>query len=362
MTLDEGSHMRRWLAATAVAGLAVAAGAAPAAACGGLIGARGSVNLVKTTTLAGYHDGIEHYVTAFKFFGGGGQFGSLVPLPGVPTKVERGGDWTLQRLVREVEPPQKRLAAADAAGAGTAGASAQVILETKIDALDITVLSGGGNAVGDWARQHGFELPPDAPEVLDFYAERSPIFMAAVFDADAARQRGQQLGDGTPIHLTIPTPQPWVPLRILGLGHDPAERIEADVFLLTDSRPALLPVDDNAGLTLERSEDASASLLADLHSDASMGWVPESSMWLSYLRVQSRAGDLTYDLAIDAHGGARPSRWSAGLGAGQVALGTRPGSQAPASTPAGDNGWQPLAVASAVVAGAVALAVVARRP
>src|SRR6266849_675939 len=71
-----------------------------AEACAGLIGSNGAVNLGRTTTLAGYHDGVEHYVTAFKFLGGGGQFGTLIPLPGVPTSVERGGAWTLQRLVR----------------------------------------------------------------------------------------------------------------------------------------------------------------------------------------------------------------------------------------------------------------------
>src|SRR5712692_1076679 len=75
--------------------------ATPALACGGLIGPNGAVNLLRTTTLAGYHDGVEHYVTAFQFAGGGGQFGSLIPLPGAPDKVEKGGAWTLQRLIRE---------------------------------------------------------------------------------------------------------------------------------------------------------------------------------------------------------------------------------------------------------------------
>ena len=60
-----------------------------------------------------------------------------------------------------------------------------MILETKIDALDITILKGGGDEVGRWALDHGFFLTPDAPEVLDFYSERSPIFMAARFDAIA---------------------------------------------------------------------------------------------------------------------------------------------------------------------------------
>src|SRR5213082_404370 len=81
--------------------------AVPAFACGGLIGPNGAVNLLRTTTFVGYHDGVEHYVTAFQFAGGGGKCGSLTPLPGVPSSVERGGAWTLQRLVRETQPIAK---------------------------------------------------------------------------------------------------------------------------------------------------------------------------------------------------------------------------------------------------------------
>ena len=52
-------------------------GAGPALACGGLVAPNGAVNLVKTTTLAAYVDGVEHYVTSFEFSGvGGGKFGS----------------------------------------------------------------------------------------------------------------------------------------------------------------------------------------------------------------------------------------------------------------------------------------------
>ena len=96
--------------------------------------------------------------------------------------------------------------------------------KTQIDALDITVLKGGAVAVGTWARENGFFLPPDAPEVLDFYASRSPYFMAARFDAAEAAARGISEGDGTPIHLVIPTDDPWVPLRILALGRNPEPR------------------------------------------------------------------------------------------------------------------------------------------
>jgi Uncharacterized protein conserved in bacteria (DUF2330) len=303
--------MRRFLVAMTAAVTTLVVGAVPAWACGGLIGANGTVNLVKTTTLAAYHQGVEHYVTSFRFAGAGGAFGSIIPLPGVPSNVERGGDWTLQRLVREVAPPT--FALADGAVRETAAAApAEVLLETRVDALDLTVLKGGGQAVGEWATANGFNLTPDSPEVLDFYAERSPIFLAARFDADAARDRNLALGDGIPVHLTIPTTNPWVPLRILGLGRTPAEQIDADVFLLTDRRPALLAGEGGEGLTVERQERASEGLLADLRSDKGMEWVPES-MWLSYLKVAASPGELRYDLAVDASGEDRPSRRAAGL-------------------------------------------------
>ena len=96
--------------------------AGPALACGGVFSANGEVNLTRTTTLAAYADGVEHYVTAFEFAGAGGAFGSIVPLPGVPTTVEEGGEWTLQRLVKEVTPQSQASAGADAVFATAAGA------------------------------------------------------------------------------------------------------------------------------------------------------------------------------------------------------------------------------------------------
>jgi hypothetical protein len=302
--------VRRLVLTAASVALATILTASPALACGGLIGPNGAVNLLRTTTFAGYHDGVEHYVTAFKFLGGGGAFGSITPLPGVPSKVERGGDWTLQRLVRETAPARDaRILARATAGSAE---SVEVLLETRIDALDITVLKGGANAVGLWAKEQGFRLPPDAPEVLDFYARRSPIFLAAVFDADAAAARGQSVGDGTPVHITIPTDNPWVPLRILGLGKSAAERVEADVFLLTDKKPALLPSPRRSGLSLEHSAPASAALLDDLRADAGMSWIP-SSGWLTKVGIDAAASQLNFDLAVDATGAGAPSRLAAGL-------------------------------------------------
>jgi hypothetical protein len=297
------------LAALAIT-LVSALTAGPALACAGLVSPGGNVRLLRTATLAAWHEGVEHYVTSFQFAGGGAEFGSIVPLPAIPSKVERGGDWTLQRLERETQPRPVAARAESAPAAGKAD-SAEEVYNARIDALDITILKGGGAAVGKWAKDHGFALTPDAPEVLDFYAERSPVFMAARYDAQAARERNQEVGDGTPIHLTIPLEAPWVPLRVLALGRQATETINADVYLLTPSQPNLLP-EPNDGLVRFYNRPASKSLLDDLRSDKGMEWVPPQ-MWLTALRVAEQADRLRYDLAIHPYGTGAPSRIAAGL-------------------------------------------------
>ena len=329
--------MRKLLAAAAAGLLVGGLTAGPALACGGLVAPNGSVNLLRTSTLAAYADGVEHYITSFEFAGkGGAKFGSIVPLPGIPSDVNKGGRWTLQRLAQETQPAvlEDRLAF-EGAALSAAPKRARVIMEKDIAALDVTVLEGGAEAVGRWAESNDFFLPPDSPEVLEFYAARSPVFMAVEYDVKEAKERNLRSGDGTPVHVSIPTPNPWVPLRILGLGKADSEIIEADVYLLTEHKPALLPA-PGPGMTLEYSQEATKPLLADLRSDRGMGWLPDE-MWLSYLRINTTAGELQVDLAIDASGAGQPSPRAAGLT-----------DLTPASLPDERRLW-PWAVAAALV-------------
>ena len=307
--------MRRAVSALAVV-LGVSIGWAPSAfACGGLVAPNGAVKLVNTTTLVTYHAGVEHYVTSFEYEGGGTKFGSIIPLPGVPTAVSRGGSWTLQRLEREVNPPAPVLAFAEA-GVEAGSSGAQVILRTTVDALDITVVKGGGPAVTDWVRQQGFAVSPDLGATLDFYARRSPVFLTATFDPAVEAARGLGVGDGTPVQVTVPTANPWVPLHILALAKDADDQVQADVFMLTDRQPALLT---GPGVTLAASRAAEPSLLSDLRSDKGMSWIPDYA-WLSYLKLASPASALTYDLSADVSGAGRPSVTAAGLSFQPVAL------------------------------------------
>jgi hypothetical protein len=299
--------MRRLLLVPLVAVIVVFTTGSAAYACGSLVGPNGAVNLVRTSTLAAWHDGVEHYVTNFEFASDQTSFGSIIPLPAEPTKVERGGDWTLQRLLREVAPPVRAFPATLAEAAGED--RVDVLQQTRIDSLDVTILRGGGHEVARWAAQQGFDLTPDTPDVLDFYSRRSPYFMAAKFDSTAAVEQGLTTGDGIPVHLTIPVDRPWVPLRILATGKPAAEPVQADVFLLTDAEPSLLA---GPGLRLERSEPASSALLDDLRADRGMGWVP-ADMWLTYLKADVNVGDLDYDLAATASKGDTPAVRDTGL-------------------------------------------------
>src|SRR5436309_1349162 len=115
----------------------------PAAlACGGLVAPGHAEVLQKATTLAAWHAGYEHYVTGFQFAGAASRFGYIVPLPGVPTRIEKAGNWTLERLEREVNPVRDFLALA--AGAPAAKDAVQVLQSVKIGSLDIKVVRGGG--------------------------------------------------------------------------------------------------------------------------------------------------------------------------------------------------------------------------
>ena len=239
--------------------------------------------------------------------------------------------------------PPPRFAADEAQASTTAAGGAEVILQTKIDALEITVLKGGGTEVGQWATDNGFLLTPDAPEVLDYYSRRSPVFMAARFDAAAASERGQQSGDGTPIHLTMPVDRPWVPLRILALGRDADSIVQADVFMLTDRRPQLLAGDE--GLQLARSESASPALLDDLRADKGMEWVPDKA-WLTYITIDTPAGLLTHDLAASVDPFEPPLKVDAGITTTNDVINTlRPGR----------DGWLVPAAIAATIAIAVAV-------
>ena len=292
-------HTRRFLVSVCTAAAVVVIVPTAAFACGGLVAPGHAEVLQKATTLAAWHAGYEHYITGFHFAGGANKFGYIIPLPGVPTKIQKAGEWTLERLEREINPVRE---AADS-GAVFAAAKVDVLQRVRVDALDITVVRGGGADVAAWARKNGFDLTPDTPSVLGRYSDAGAIFALAKFDGLAAKEKGLVEGQGTIIHFTIPTAGPWIPLRILALGKASTEVVNADLFVLTDRRPDLDPAALRApGVEIRASQAAPKQLLADLRSDKGMGWLPASGMWFTAISMNTPAAAIAADLAIDSGG------------------------------------------------------------
>src|SRR3989440_9992470 len=284
--------------------------ALPAAACGGLIAPNGAIRLEKATTLVAWHDGVERYLTSFSYNGEASSFGWIVPLPAVPEKVEEGGGWTLQRPFRETHPQPQILDLAFAGHRANAPTPAEVIMQVQVRALDITVLSGSGQAVLDWAAENGFAIDGETHNHIVQYAKGSPIFMAAKYNADRAATQRLIFGDGAPVLITMKLAHPWIPFEVLAAG----AQVQADLYLLSDK-----PVNTSAwravfgvsgvgssvqgaeGFTLEFQEKMTDSLYKDLSSDKNMSWVRRDS-WLTYLTLSAPDDKVTYDMSVTPMG------------------------------------------------------------
>jgi hypothetical protein len=299
--------MRKFLFAGIGVAAAVVAQAGQVFACGGLVAPDGDVRLAKATTFIAWSGGVERYVTSFAFTGAVTDVGWIVPLPAVPTSIKEAGAWTLQRLEREFAPPAPSLQLDFAAA--RAGAPAVVIEQVQVEALDVTVLKGSGQAVIDWCTHNGFLVSAEIKDHLLRYASSTPIFMAAKYNTSLALQRHQQAGDGVPLLITMHTPHLWVPLEILATSGTP---VNADLFLLTDqplrTANGLLvtsaltdgtTLDSTPGFTLAGAEPMNASLHHDLSIDRNMSWVPAHG-YLTYLTLSAPGALVTYDLGVGA--------------------------------------------------------------
>ena len=350
--------MRRLLLIPAAAFAAFVLQMTQAFACGGLVAPDGDVHLDQATTFVAWHGGVEHYVTSFAFTGSSVDVGWIVPLPAVPSSIQPAGRWTLQRLELQFNPPRFLEASARGSAGLLALAPSVVVEQVQVEALDVTVLKGSGQAVVDWCLHNGFLLPPETQDHLLVYAHASPVFMAAKYDTALAQQRGLQSGDGVPLLITMSTPRLWVPLEVL--ANDNAS-VNADLFLLTDTRlqpaqsppliqapflsPASSSLDGATGFTVADQQPMSESLFSDLSRDRNMAWIPRDG-WISYLRLNAPSETVTYDLGVGADGRIR-----------LASFGTAPsGAGAPATpgTPGGGPGPNlvGIAAAAAVVAGA----------
>lgn len=305
--------MRRLGVAAVAAAAFGALQASPGLACGALVDPNGSVHLGQATTLVAWHDGVEHYLTAFTYSGASAaDFGYIVPLPANPiSPVVEGGAWTLQRLEREVAPPLDQ--PGFAASAAALAPEATVLQQVQVAALDISVIRGSGQGIVNWCARNGFVLPAETRDHLLRYARVTPYFLAAKYNLARARTQRLVSGEGTPVLITMRTPDLWVPLEVLAQDSQP---VDADLFLLTDSplstgeenvllpTPGPVQLPGASGFTLVKSEPMNGSLYHDLSTDRNMSWVWRNST-LSYLTLRAPGSSVNYDLGVTPQGSIR---------------------------------------------------------
>jgi Uncharacterized protein conserved in bacteria (DUF2330) len=305
------SRMLLKLAPASLAFLLFTVQTTPAAACGSLLAPNGAIRLSRAATLVDWHNGVEHYMTSFTYQGNVDNVGWIVPLPANPEKIEEGGGWTLQRLVRETHPLPKNVFAEGDLRAPQATAGAQVLQQVRVQALDITVVRGSGDEIVRWGRDNGFFIDKETEGHLLGYAKGSPFFMAAKYDTAAARARGQLQGDGAPVLITMKIPHPWIPFEILALD---AQQTQADLYLLTDTPIYASDLDSSigrssvgsevpnaAGLKVAFQEKMNATLYKDLSTDKNMAWVRPDG-WLTYLTLDAPDTKVTYDMGVSPTG------------------------------------------------------------
>jgi hypothetical protein len=277
-------------------------------ACGGLVAPDGDVRLGRATTLIDWHNGVEHYMTAFSYQGNEPGVGWIVPLPAVPDSIEPGGQWTFQRLNIAVHPAPKDAGVALEAAPTASGAT--VLEQVQIEALNITVIRGSGSQILEWATSNGFNVQGDTEAHLLKYAKGSPIFMAAKYDTTAAQSRGQQFGEGVPLLITMKTAHPWVPLEVLALDAD----VNADLYFLSDmpmntsnfaavvgASPVGQEVPGAPGMKVAYQSKLDPTLYHDLSTDRNMSWVRPDS-WLTYVTLDTPYTQIYYDLGVSSDG------------------------------------------------------------
>ncbi|MGH3443213.1 MAG: hypothetical protein ACRDUY_14470 [Nitriliruptorales bacterium] len=307
--------MRRlWLVTAMLVGAVVLPSGA-AYACGFLVAENGAIRL-DTFTAASIltEDGDAHYVTSFSFNGSPESFGAVIPLPDIPVEVEKAPGWFLQRLGIETTPRDRFAGAEVALSADSYGA--EVIASYEVDALDITVLRGGGADVLEWASDNGFDLGvgdgdpddlSDAVSMLDFYAERSPIFAAIKFDNRRAAEQELNSGEGIPVRFSFADQdQAWIPVKILTFDKPDSEIVVADLFLMTPDTPKILGgLVAGTDVTFQQSYGPNSLLVADLTDDERAEWVP-TRFTLTRIDVRSEARLLDWDIAARTGGTPEP--------------------------------------------------------
>ena len=300
--------MRRLAVTLPAALLGLLLAAAPTLACGGLIGPNGAVNLLRTTTFAGYHDGEEHYVTAFQFAGGGGSFGSITPLPGHPERGREG-----RRLDAPAPHPRDRPRSTSSPPRPSARQRRPTLAR---GAHEGPHRRPGRDRPPGRRRRHRRSGPRTTASASRPTPPRcSTSTRAAARSSSPRRSTPTRPRSGASSSATGPRSTSRSPPTTRGSrsGSSPWARRARSASRPTCSCsptrvPALLPAPDgDHGMRLDHSAAATTSLLDDLRSDRGMEWIP-SEAWLTKVAIDADAAEPRRTTSRSTPAGRAPRR------------------------------------------------------
>jgi len=171
--------------------------AVQAAADGKFFSASDDVRQPDQKGLLWHEDGRETLLLQVKYEGAAGEFGWVVPVPSRPTLDTASSDifYELAVITRPVHVrPWWAVRSRQYIPGSGAIDGVSVVEQSQVGPYDATVLAATrAGALAAWLKEHGYEMPPGAAEVLKSYVDRRWYYVALRIDAQRARD--QLLGD-----------------------------------------------------------------------------------------------------------------------------------------------------------------------
>lgn len=228
-------------------GVAATLSPTPARACGGFF--CGNVPVVQTgeqIVFAVDEDRGEVDVTIrIAYAGPAAEFAWLLPLRANPTRIGLGTDRAFQAIDRVTAArfiPNIRgngcfvasdagalfVDAGSAGDGGTGSPPVTVLQQSDVGAFASVVLAGSDTqAVRTWLVDNGYRVTDEMMEAVVPYLANGDVLLALRL------QSGRMTGELQPIGLTIPMPEPCIPLRLTAIAAQDDMPVSAIVFSKT---------------------------------------------------------------------------------------------------------------------------------
>jgi hypothetical protein len=324
-----------------LAGAGVAAWPGRAEACGGFFCATVPVVQTGEEIVFVVDDAAGEVDVTIKiaYSGPAAEFAWLLPLLKNPTRIGLGTEQSFQmidgvtsarftpRITRSgCDFPgnlQDASSVADSSFSGDAGASPGVLVlqQSNVGAFESVVLSGNDpEAIRTWLVEHDYRVTDEMMQAVFPYVAKGDVLLALRL------QSGKSVGELQPISLTIPSPEPCIPLRLTAIAAQDDMDVTAVVFSkngraipqnflhveLNPSRIAWLSGGSNwRSLVSEAADDAGGNAFATEWAGAASelsGRISSFTPDLSLVRSATLAGSVT--LAIGDTGLSRRSETS----------------------------------------------------